>query len=134
MTNQTDQNALDNDEPYYVISVVARMLQVHTQTLRYYEREGLLEPARSKGNIRLYSRSDIDKLRRIKTLIDDLGINLAGVQVVLHMSERMYDMERKIQKLNAKANFSENEFLDISITPTSSVSYTHLTLPTNREV
>ena len=96
MTNQTDQNALDNDEPYYVISVVARMLQVHTQTLRYYEREGLLEPARSKGNIRLYSRSDIDKLRRIKTLIDDLGINLAGVQVVLHMSERMYDMERKI--------------------------------------
>ena len=86
MTNQTDQNALDNDEPYYVISVVARMLQVHTQTLRYYEREGLLEPARSKGNIRLYSRSDIDKLRRIKTLIDDLGINLAGVQVVLHMS------------------------------------------------
>ena len=46
MTNQTDQNALDNDEPYYVISVVARMLQVHTQTLRYYEREGLLEPAR----------------------------------------------------------------------------------------
>ena len=61
MTNQTDQNALDNDEPYYVISVVARMLQVHTQTLRYYEREGLLEPARSKGNIRLYSRSDIDK-------------------------------------------------------------------------
>ncbi len=100
MTSPTDQNILDNDEPCYVISVVARMLQVHTQTLRYYEREGLLEPARSKGNIRLYSRSDIDKLRRIKTLIDDLGINLAGVQVVLHMSERMYSMEREIQRLN----------------------------------
>ena len=108
MTNQTDQNALDNDEPYYVISVVARMLQVHTQTLRYYEREGLLEPARSKGNIRLYSRIDIDKLRRIKTLIDDLGINLAGVQVVLHMSERMYDMERKIQKLNHQLDELKN--------------------------
>ena len=108
MTNQTDQNALDNDEPYYVISVVARMLQVHTQTLRYYEREGLLEPARSKGNIRLYSRSDIDKLRRIKTLIDDLGINLAGVHVVLHMSERMYDMERKIQKLNHQLDELKN--------------------------
>ena len=108
MTNQTAQNALDNDEPYYVISVVARMLQVHTQTLRYYEREGLLEPARSKGNIRLYSRSDIDKLRRIKTLIDDLGINLAGVQVVLHMSERMYDMERKIQKLNHQLDELKN--------------------------
>ena len=108
MTNQTDQNALDNDEPYYVISVVARMLQVHTQTLRYYEREGLLEPARSKGNIRLYSRSDIDKLRRIKPLIADLGINLAGVQVVLHMSERMYDMERKIQKLNHQLDELKN--------------------------
>ena len=84
------------------------MLQVHTQTLRYYEREGLLEPARSKGNIRLYSRSDIDKLRRIKTLIDDLGINLAGVQVVLHMSERMYDMERKIQKLNHQLDELKN--------------------------
>ena len=108
MTNQTDQNALDNDEPYYVISVVARLLQVHTQTLRYYEREGLLEPARSKGNIRLYSRSDIDKLRRIKTLIDDLGINLAGVQVVLHMSDRMYDMERKIQKLNHQLDELKN--------------------------
>ncbi|MBH43139.1 MAG: MerR family transcriptional regulator [Chloroflexi bacterium] len=108
MTNLTDQNALDNDEPYYVISVVARMLQVHTQTLRYYEREGLLEPARSKGNIRLYSRSDIDKLRRIKTLIDDLGINLAGVQVVLHMSERMYDMEREIQKLNHQLDELKN--------------------------
>ena len=84
------------------------MLQVHTQTLRYYEREGLLEPARSKGNIRLYSRSDIDKLRRIKTLIDDLGNNLAGVQVVLHMSERMYDMERKIQKLNHQLDELKN--------------------------
>ena len=73
----------DDDEPCFVISVAARMIQVHTQTLRYYEREGLLEPARSRGNIRLYSQRDIEKLRRIKTLTEELGINLAGVQVVL---------------------------------------------------
>lgn len=91
----------DDDEPCYVISVAARMIQVHTQTLRYYEREGLLEPARSKGNIRLYSRRDIERLRRIKTLVDELGINLAGVQVVLRMMERMYQMEQELEHLRS---------------------------------
>ena len=92
----------DDDEPCYVISVAARMIQVHSQTLRYYEREGLLEPARSRGNIRLYSQRDIEKLRRIKSLTDDLGINLAGVQVVLHMMNRMAEMEQEIQRLTQK--------------------------------
>ena len=92
----------DDDEPCYVISVAARMIQVHSQTLRYYEREGLLEPARSRGNIRLYSQRDIEKLRRIKSLTDDLGINLAGVQVVLHMMNRMAEMEQEIQLLKQK--------------------------------
>ncbi len=89
----------DDDEPCFVISVAARMIQVHTQTLRYYEREGLLEPARSRGNIRLYSQRDIEKLRRIKTLTEELGINLAGVQVVLRMMDRMAEMEQEIQSL-----------------------------------
>ena len=89
-----------DDEPCYVISVAARMIQVHTQTLRYYEREGLLEPARSRGNIRLYSQRDIDKLRRIKTLTEELGINLAGVQVVMRLMDRMADMEQEIQRLS----------------------------------
>ena len=88
------------DEPCYVISVAARMIQVHTQTLRYYEREGLLEPARSRGNIRLYSQRDIDKLRRIKTLTEELGINLAGVQVVMRLMDRMAEMEQEIQRLS----------------------------------
>lgn len=92
----------DDDDPCYVISVAARMVRVHSQTLRYYEREGLLEPARSRGNIRLYSQRDIEKLRRIKSLMDDLGINLAGVQVVLHMMERMAEMEQEIQQLTQK--------------------------------
>ena len=92
----------DDDDPCYVISVAARMVHVHSQTLRYYEREGLLEPARSRGNIRLYSQRDIEKLRRIKSLTDELGINLAGVQVVLHMMNRMAEMEQEIQQLKQK--------------------------------
>ena len=89
----------NDDEPCFVISVAARMIRVHTQTLRYYEREGLLEPARSRGNIRLYSQRDIEKLRRIKTLTEELGINLAGVQVVMRLMDRMGEMEQEIQRL-----------------------------------
>ena len=92
----------DDDDPCFVISVAARMVHVHSQTLRYYEREGLLEPARSRGNIRLYSQRDIEKLRRIKSLTDDLGINLAGVQVVLHMMNRIAEMEQEIERLRQK--------------------------------
>jgi MerR family transcriptional regulator/heat shock protein HspR len=92
----------DDNDPCFVISVVARMLRVHSQTLRYYEREGLLEPARSSGNIRLYSQRDIEKLRRIKSLTEDLGLNLAGVQVVMQMMDRMSKMEQEIKRLTQK--------------------------------
>ena len=88
-----------DDEPCYVISVVARMLGVHQQTLRYYERAGLIEPSRSGGNIRLYSQRDVGHLRRIKTLINDLGVNLAGVEVVLRMSERMEWMRQVMHQV-----------------------------------
>ncbi len=88
-----------DDEPCFVISVASRMLQIHSQTLRYYEREGLLEPARSRGNIRLYSQRDIERLRRIKTLTEDLGLNLAGVQVVLRLMDQMGQMESRIREL-----------------------------------
>jgi len=84
----------EDSQPRYVISVAARMLGVHAQTLRYYERAGMIEPSRSRGNRRLYSMEDIERLRRIKTLIDDLGVNLAGVEVIIRMSERMAEMER----------------------------------------
>ena len=87
------------DEPCYVISVAARMVRVHAQTLRYYERIGLLAPARSRGNIRMFSPQDVQRARWIKSLIDDLGINLAGVDVIIRMSNRMAEMERRIQKL-----------------------------------
>ena len=85
------------NEPRYVISVAARMLGIQTHTLRYYERIGIIEPSRSRGNIRLYSEQDIDILRRVKTLMDELGVNLAGVEVILRMSERMLEMQREIE-------------------------------------
>ncbi len=92
----------EDSEPCYVISVAARMLGLHAQTLRYYERAGMVEPSRSAGNRRLYSMGDIDRLRRIKTLIDDLGVNLAGVEVILRMGERMAEMETQMRRLEAE--------------------------------
>ena len=89
----------DDYEPCYVISVAARMLGVHAQTLRYYERLGLVEPSRSQGRVRLYSKWDIDRLRQIKTLMNELGVNLAGVEVVLRLRERMAEMEKQIEEM-----------------------------------
>ena len=76
-------------EPRYVISVAARMLDMQTHTLRYYERVGIIEPRRSRGNVRLYSDRDIALLQRVKALVDDMGINLPGVEVILRMMEHM---------------------------------------------
>jgi MerR family transcriptional regulator/heat shock protein HspR len=78
------------------------MLGVHVQTLRYYERAGIVEPSRSKGNRRLYSQEDIERLRRVKTLMEDLGVNLAGVEVIMRMGQRMAEMEREIQELEQR--------------------------------
>jgi len=86
-------------EPRYVISVAARIVGIETHTLRYYERIGLVQPYRSKGKIRYYSEIDIEHLRHIKTLMCDLGINLAGVEVVIRMAERMTEMQRRIQEM-----------------------------------
>jgi MerR family transcriptional regulator/heat shock protein HspR len=90
------------DEPCYVISVAAKMLGMHQQTLRYYERMGIIVPSRSRGNIRLYSQADINRLRQVKRLIDDLGINLAGAEVILQMSARIRQLEAELQKVRAE--------------------------------
>ena len=93
---------LDNTEPRYVISVTARMLGIQTHTLRYYEKIGIIEPARSGGNIRLYSERDITLLRRAKTLMDDLGVNLAGVEVILRMAQRMNELQDYMEELESE--------------------------------
>ena len=87
------------NEPCYVISVAARLLGMHVQTLRYYERAGLLTPSRSRGNLRLYSEQDIQRVREVKRLMDDLGVNLAGAEVILRMRDRMAQMEEELQQL-----------------------------------
>ncbi|MFQ5658298.1 MAG: heat shock protein transcriptional repressor HspR [Candidatus Methylomirabilales bacterium] len=76
-------------KPLYMISVVAEMFEVHPQTLRTYEREGLIRPARTQGNTRLYSQEDLERIELILRLTDELGVNLAGVEVILNMRERM---------------------------------------------
>jgi len=87
------------NEPVYLISVVANMLEIHPQTLRQYEREGLIEPSRTEGRMRLYSQGDTDKMKLILRLTRDMGINLAGVDVVLRLREQMQTMEDEIESL-----------------------------------
>jgi len=92
----------DDTEPCYVISVAARILGVQTYTLRYYERIGIIEPRRSQGNTRLYSERDITLLRRAKALVDDMGVNLAGVEVILRMIQRMSELQNELAKLESE--------------------------------
>lgn len=91
-----------DSEPRYVISVAARLLGVQTHTLRYYERLGILEPSRSQGNIRLYSEIDIAHVRQLKRLMDDLGVNLAGVEVIMRMGKRIDEMRGQIEDLESE--------------------------------
>jgi MerR family transcriptional regulator/heat shock protein HspR len=85
-------------EPRYVISVAARMLDIQTYTLRYYERVGIIEPYRSRGNVRLYSDRDIALLQRVKALVDDMGINLPGVEVILRMMQRVGELQNELEQ------------------------------------
>ncbi len=91
-----------DSEPRYVISVAARILGVQTHTLRYYERIGIIEPIRSRGNIRLYSERDITYVRQLKKLMEELGVNLAGVEVILRMAKNMDVMQRRIEELETE--------------------------------
>ncbi|MBF6600534.1 MAG: helix-turn-helix transcriptional regulator [Dehalococcoidia bacterium] len=95
----TEDHRDDYEEPCYVISIAARMVGMHAQTLRQYERIGLVEPKRTRGNIRMYSPSDVARLRTVQRLIADLGVNLAGVEVILQMRERMQAMEQELERL-----------------------------------
>ena len=94
----------NNDSPRYVISIAARMVGVPAYTLRYYEKIGIMEPSRSRGNIRLYSDSDIAFLRRVKNLMEDLGVNLAGVEVILRMAGRMNELQHQMKELESELN------------------------------
>ncbi len=85
-------------EPRYVISVAARILEIHTHTLRYYERVGIIEPRRSQGNVRLYSDYDIALLKRVRALVDEMGVNLPGVEVILRMMQHMGEIQQELEE------------------------------------
>jgi len=87
-----------NSEPRYVISIAARILGTEAHVLRYFEKLQLIQPRRSSGNIRLYSQNDIDHLRYIKTLMCDLGVNPAGVEVALHLMQRMEELQHQLEQ------------------------------------
>jgi len=91
----------------YMISAVAETYDIHPQTLRLYEREGLLKPSRSEGNTRLYTQDDIERLELILNLTRDLGVNLAGVEVILNMRQRLEEMQTEMQDF---ITYVEREF------------------------
>ncbi len=103
------------DEPVYLISVVATMLDIHPQTLRQYEREGLVEPSRTQGRMRLYSQRDIDRMKLILRLTRQLGVNLAGVDIVLQLKEQIDQMQEEIDQLrNELSKVNRNGSVHIS--------------------
>lgn len=94
----------------YMISAVAETYQIHPQTLRLYERLGLLQPSRSEGNTRLFTNEDLDRLEVILTLTRELGVNLAGVEVILNMREKMEKLQLQVDEMIAfvRENVSKN--------------------------
>ncbi|AXH12480.1 heat shock protein transcriptional repressor HspR [Halarcobacter bivalviorum] len=95
-----DTNAYN--EPVYLISAVAEILNIHPQTLRQYEREGLIKPSRTNGKIRLYSQKDIDHIKYVLTLTRELGINLAGVDLILQLNKKIQNLEDEISTYQIK--------------------------------
>src|SRR5215212_3512134 len=94
----------------YTISAVADHYGVHQQTLRMYEREGLLKPSRSDGNVRLYTDQDLERLELILSLTRDLGVNLAGVEIILNMREKMNQMQREFERFFQYLKTHADEF------------------------
>jgi MerR family transcriptional regulator/heat shock protein HspR len=96
------------DEPVYLISIVAKILEIHPQTLRQYERENLITPSRSDGRIRLYSQRDIDRIKMILRLTRELGVNLAGVDIALRLKDKMEVMEKEMAELRHQVSRMKN--------------------------
>ncbi len=102
-------------EPVYLISAVAEILSIHPQTLRQYEREGLIKPSRTNGKIRLYSQKDIDHIKYVLTLTRELGVNLAGVDIILQLNQKIETLENDIHIYKTKIKSIDN----LSVVPDS---------------
>ena len=98
-----------DDRPRYMISVAADLVGMHPQTLRIYEQKGLVRPKRTAGNTRLYSEADVERLRLIQRLTTELGLNLAGVERVLHLEDELSRMRRRLERLESEMREALNE-------------------------
>ncbi len=107
-----DSGPLGSNQAIYVISVAAELAGVHPQTLRIYERKGLVDPARTQGGSRRYSDDDIDRLRRIQELTSDAGMNLAGVEKVFELEEQMERMRKRMQQLEREQEKLQQELVE----------------------
>ena len=105
----------DKGKPLYMIGVVADMLKVHPQTLRMYEKKGLIRPSRSEGRTRMYSADDVDEVARVIRLARDLGVNLAGIEIILKMRRRMLDMQTQIEDLTSYVRSEMGEIRDPAV-------------------
>jgi MerR family transcriptional regulator/heat shock protein HspR len=105
----------DKGKPLYMIGVVADMLKVHPQTLRMYEKKGLVRPSRSEGRTRMYSADDVDEISRVIRLARDLGVNLAGIEIILKMRRRMLDMQTQIEDLTSYVQSEMGEIRDPAV-------------------
>jgi MerR family transcriptional regulator, heat shock protein HspR len=102
----------DKGKPLYMIGVVADMLKLHPQTLRMYEKKGLIRPSRTEGRTRMYSADDVDEIARVIRLARDLGVNLAGIEIILKMRRRMLDMQTQIEDLTSYVRSEMGEMRD----------------------
>src|ERR671916_363797 len=111
----------------YTISAVAELFEIHPQTLRLYEREGLLKPSRSDGNTRLYEDADIERLELILSLTRDLGVNLAGVEIILNMREKMNQMQSEFERFFQYLQSHADELTNFEPAPEGSDALVPLT-------
>lgn len=104
--------SIDSDQGVFMISVAAELAHMHPQTLRIYEARGLIQPQRSAKNTRLYSQRDVERLRRIQRMTSEQGLNLAGVETVLEMEERVERMRAELERMRRRAEKLERRFLE----------------------
>jgi MerR family transcriptional regulator/heat shock protein HspR len=104
---QRDDELIPQHEPVFQISIVSRMIGLHQQTIRSYERIGLIKPHRTAGNTRLYSHADVERLRTVTRLVNDLGVNLAGVDVILRMTRQIEELQARLHEVTAQLRQTE---------------------------
>ena len=112
-TAEEQARGIDKDKPLYVISVAAELVDMHPQTLRLYERKGLIEPSRSAGKTRLYSQRNIEQLRDIRRLTQELGVNLAGVEEIIKLRRRLDEIQLSMENRISNLQVRLKDHLDV---------------------